>query len=88
MSNLDCIGFDVHKKSISFCAKAQDGRILDEGKIVARRSDLNAWVRGRSRPWVGALEATLPSLDAFRTFLTKGVEVGFGASRSVASLGT
>ena len=32
MSNLDYIGFDVHKKSISFCAKAQDGRILDEGK--------------------------------------------------------
>jgi transposase len=59
MSNLDYIGFDVHKKSISFCAKAQDGRILDEGKIVARRSDLNAWAQGRSRPWVGALEATL-----------------------------
>jgi transposase len=59
MSNLDYIGFDVHKKSISFCAKAQDGRILDEGKIVARRSDLDAWVQGRSRPWIGALEATL-----------------------------
>jgi transposase len=26
---------------------------------VARRSDLDAWVQGRSRPWVGALEATL-----------------------------
>ena len=59
MSNLDYIGFDVHKKSISFCAKAQDGRILDEGKIVARHRDLDAWVQGRSRPWVGALEATL-----------------------------
>ena len=57
--NLDYIGFDVHKKSISFCAKAQDGRILDEGKSVARRSDLDAWVQGRSRPWIGALEATL-----------------------------
>ena len=57
MSNLDYIGFDVHKKSISFCAKAQDGRILDEGKIVARRSDLDAWVQSRvvpdrgSEPW-------------------------------------
>ena len=59
MSNLDYIGFDVHKKSISFCAKAQDGRILEEGKIAARRSDLDAWARGRCRPWVGALEATL-----------------------------
>lgn len=59
MSSLDYIGFDVHKKTISFCAKAGDGRILDEGKIAARRGDLNAWAKARSRPWVGALEATL-----------------------------
>jgi transposase len=59
MNNFDYIGFDVHKKSISFCAKAQDGRIVDEGKIAARRGDLSAWARARSRPWLGALEATL-----------------------------
>jgi hypothetical protein len=28
MSTIDYVGFDVHKKTISFCAKAQDGRIL------------------------------------------------------------
>jgi len=59
MTTIDYIGLDVHKKSISFCAKAQDGRILDEGKIAAQHKDLNAWAKARTRPWVGALEATL-----------------------------
>ena len=56
---IDYIGFDVHKKTISFCAKAQDGRILDEGTIAARRAELSAWAKARPRPWAGALEATL-----------------------------
>jgi len=59
MSSLDYIGFDVHKKTISFCVKTGDGRILDEGRIAARRDELNAWAKVRSRPWVGAMEATL-----------------------------
>jgi hypothetical protein len=32
MSSLDFIGFDVHKKTISFCVKAGDGQILEEAK--------------------------------------------------------
>jgi transposase len=59
MNSIDYIGFDIHKKTISFCAKAQDGRILDEGTISARRTDLSAWAKRRSRPWWGAMEATL-----------------------------
>jgi transposase len=59
MNSIDYIGFDIHKKTISFCAKAQDGRILDEGTIPARRTDLSAWAKQRSRPWWGAMEATL-----------------------------
>jgi transposase len=59
MTTIDYIGFDVHKKSISFCAKAQDGRILDEGTIPAERTELSAWAEARARPWMGALEATL-----------------------------
>jgi transposase len=48
MDSIDYIGFDIHKKTISFCAKAQDGRILDEGTIPARRTDLSAWAKRRS----------------------------------------
>lgn len=59
MTTIDYIGFDVHKKTISFCAKAQDGQILNEGTIPARRTDLNAWAQAQVRPWAGALEATL-----------------------------
>jgi transposase len=59
MNTIDYIGFDVHKKTISLCAKAQDGRILDEGTIAARRAELSAWAKARPRPWAGALEATL-----------------------------
>ena len=59
MNSIDYIGFDIHKKTISFCAKTQDGHILDEGTITARRYDLEAWAKGRARPWVGAMEATL-----------------------------
>ncbi len=59
MTTIDYIGFDIHKKTISFCAKAQDGRILDEGTIPAQRGDLKAWAKERPRPWVGAMEATL-----------------------------
>jgi len=59
MTNIDYIGLDIHKKSISFCAKAQDGQILDEGTILAQRCKLTEWAKARPRPWVGAMEATL-----------------------------
>ena len=29
------IGFDVHKKSISYCVKTADGMIVEEGKLRA-----------------------------------------------------
>jgi hypothetical protein len=59
MTGIDYIGFDIHKKTISFCVKALDGTILDEGTIPALRTKLLAWVQARPRPWIGAMEATL-----------------------------
>lgn len=59
MTSIDYIGFDIHKKNISYCAKAQDGTILDEGKIQAERGKLSEWAKARPRPWIGAMEATL-----------------------------
>jgi len=59
MNSIGYIGFDIHKKTISFCAKEQDGQILDEGVIPARREDLASWAEKRPRAWVGAMEATL-----------------------------
>jgi len=45
------IGFDVHKKHINFCAKAADGEIVEEGKLVAQRSVLRQWAAMRPQPW-------------------------------------
>jgi len=53
------IGFDVHKKSISFCVKTADGQIVEEGKLNAERGALRQWARARTQPWRGAMEATL-----------------------------
>jgi len=35
MSVIHYIGFDVHKKSISYCVKTGEGRIAEEGKLRA-----------------------------------------------------
>jgi transposase len=59
MTTIDYIGFDIHKKTISFCVKAPDGTILEEGTIPALRKKLLDWAKARPRPWRGAMEATL-----------------------------
>jgi transposase len=53
------IGFDVHKKSISYCVKLADGKIVEEGKLRATREVLRQWAAKRQEPWHGAMEATL-----------------------------
>ena len=65
------IGFDVHKKSISYCVKTADGQILEEGKLRATHQVLREWAQKRSEPWHGAMEATLFSgwiYDALKPF--------------------
>jgi len=53
------IGFDIHKKVISFCEKQVDGTVVHRGVIRAIRQDLNKWAIERKVPWIGAMEATL-----------------------------
>ena len=53
------IGFDVHKKSVSYCVKAADGKIIEEGRLRATRQVLREWAQKRQEPWHGAMEATL-----------------------------
>ena len=68
------IGFDVHKKSVSYCVKTADGAIVDEGKLRATRAVLREWAGKRSEPWHGAMEATLFSgwiYDALKPFATE-----------------
>jgi transposase len=80
MTTIDYIGLDIHKKTITFCAKAQDGRILDESTIPARRQALIAWAEARMRPWVGAMEATLFTGWIYDVVETQGSGVEGGTS--------
>jgi len=59
MNSMHYIGFDIHKKVISFCEKRMDGTIVDQGMIRATRQSLTDWANERKTPWIGAMEATL-----------------------------
>lgn len=53
------IGLDIHKRSISYCAKRPDGTTVDAGTLPAHRDGIQHWAAARSTPWVGGMEATL-----------------------------
>ena len=58
MKSMHYIGFDIHKKVISFCEKQMDGTIVDQGVISATRKSLTIWAQKRKASWIGAMEAT------------------------------
>jgi transposase len=81
MNVIHYIGFDVHKKSISYCVKLADGTIVEEDKLAARRATLRQWAGKRTEPWQGAMEATLFSAwiyDTLKPFASK-LEMGHPA---------
>lgn len=59
MERLYYIGLDIHKKTISYCVKQVDGKIMQQGKLAADRKTLIKWMEGLPGPWLGAMEATL-----------------------------
>jgi transposase len=67
MNAIHYIGLDVHKKSISYCIKTADGRIVQEGTLAAERTVLRRWAEGLRVPWYGAMEATLFSAWIYDT---------------------
>jgi transposase len=50
MNALHYIGFDVHKKTISFCVKTAAGEIVEEGTVAAERAGLRQWASARPQP--------------------------------------
>lgn len=59
MERLYYIGFDIHKKTISYCVKQVDGKMMQQGELAADRKTLLKWMEGLPGPWLGAMEATL-----------------------------
>ena len=89
MNNIHFIGFDVHKKSISYCVKTAAGEIVEEGTIAAERKVLRAWAAARRQPWRGALEATLFSgwiYDTLKAY-SEGLEMAHPAKMKAISSG-
>jgi transposase len=53
------IGLDIHKRTITFCAKRPDGKTLTEGTFRANRVGITQWAEAQTKPWIGGMEATL-----------------------------
>lgn len=59
METVYTIGLDIHKKTIAYCIKKEDGRKVREGEIEASRKALLQWVSEIPGAWKGAMEATM-----------------------------
>lgn len=81
------IGFDVHKKSISYCVKTADGRIVEEGKLRATHQVLRQWAEQRTEPWHGAMEATLFSGWIYDTWKPYATELQMGHPAMMKAIG-
>src|SRR5437868_9292001 len=75
MNTTHYIGFDVHKKTISFCVKTAAGEIVEEGRLLAQREVSRQWASARPQPWRGAMEATLFSAWIYDTLKPYGEQL-------------
>ena len=81
------IGFDVHKRSVSYCVKIADGTIVEEGKLRATHEALRQWAEKRQEPWRGALEATLFSGWIYDTLNPFAAELQMGHPAMMKAIG-
>lgn len=81
------IGFDVHKKSVSYCVKNAAGKIVEEGKLRATREVLRAWAAKRTEPWHGAMEATVFSGWIYDTLKPFAAELQMGHPAMMKAIG-
>jgi len=81
------IGFDVHKKSVSYCVKVADGKIVEEGKLRATHDVLRQWAGKRQEPWHGAMEATLFSGWIYDTLQPFAAELQMGHPALMKAIG-
>src|ERR1700692_150185 len=78
MNAIHYIGFDVHKKTISFCVKTAAGQIVEEDTLEAERTVLRRWAAARKRAWHGAMEATIFSAWIYDTLKPYAQQLSMG----------
>jgi transposase len=83
------VGLDVHKQVIAYCVKTAAGEIVKEGKIAAKRAELDKWMKTLPTPWVGGMEATMFSSWIYRHLEEGGanIEMGHPAQMKAISAG-
>ena len=59
MGKVYYVGLDIHKKTIAYCIKLEDGTIFRQGEIAAERKALRGWLTELPKLWKGAMEATI-----------------------------
>jgi transposase len=59
MDSIYYIGLDVHKKTIAYCIKRSDGKLIRQGTVKAERKSLLHWISQLPVSWIGAMEATM-----------------------------
>jgi len=72
---INYVGLDVHKRTISFCVRSPDGRILQEGSVPALREALDELLSEVPAPHLVGLEATLFTAWVYDHFTVKGISV-------------
>ena len=87
MNVIHYIGFDVHKKSISYCVKTADGTIVEEDRLPATRQALRRWAQQRQHPWHGAMEATLFSGWVYDTLKPFAAQLDMGHPAMMKAIG-
>ena len=87
MNDYHYIGLDVHKKTVSYCIKQADGKIIEENKLLSRRDVLRRWAQQQSKPWIGAMEATLFSGWIYDTLKPYAVRLEMGHPARMKAIG-
>lgn len=87
MDAIHYVGFDVHKKSVSFCVKRDDSGMVAEVRLPAARQALRQWAPEQRVPWRGAMEATLFSGWIYDTLKPHAVQLDMGHPALMKAIG-
>ncbi len=86
MNTIHYVGFDVHKKSISYCVKTAAGEKVEQGTLRSRREEIEQWCQQQRTPWRGALEATLFSGWIYDVLERHAVELKMADPRKLEAI--
>jgi len=72
------IGLDIHKRTVAYCEKRADGKVISSGTFRTDHPSVLAWATERRTPWIGGMEATLFTGHLYETLSPFAVELQVG----------